>query len=213
MAPLRRLSPVAVAIAVGALLSGCTGNTSDDRGRLSLFPSRAGSPYSTTLDGIRVSLLRPGLISPTPNESAGGFASFPSTGNRDDSVNLMVPSTVCGANKTKAPVPDDYVAYLHSLTAAGLAVKGEDSISIDGVSGTELTLGSAADLPGTIGQSRGAGCTDSASVWASSDRLLRMAIFAVQGKTVLVWASTSSGEPTPGFFRSFQKMLQTVTFG
>ena len=86
-------------------------------------------------------------------------------------------------------------------------------ISIDGVSGTELTLGGSQDIRGSLGQSTGAGCTDDRSFGIAAHHCLRMAIFGVREKTVLIWAQSDASDPTPGFVSTFQKMLQNVTFG
>ncbi len=209
----RRTLPLAVAVMVAVLLAGCTPTVSDDRGVLKPVPSRTGAPYSVTLDGVHLSLLRPATLAPPASGQTTGFVSLSSTANPTDQVRLLVPATVCAAGISATALPSDYVAYLHTLTAVGLTIKGETSISIDGVSGTQLNLGATTDLPGVLGQSRGSGCTDKDSIGVTADESLRVAVFPVQNKTVLVWAATNAQSPTPGFFSTYQKMLQTVTFG
>ena len=214
MTSLRRMAPLAVALAVVVLLAGCTPSASDDRGTLTPVPARTGALYSATISGIAITLLRPAELVQKPNDTSANFVSFQSQGNSNDFVRVLVPSTVCLAGAaTPSPTPTNYVGYLHGLSLLGATIRDEDSISVDGISGTELTLGGAHDIQGSLGQSEGDGCADGNSFGVASDLSLRMSVFSVRGKTVLIWAGTDAASPTSGFFSTFQKMLQTVTFG
>lgn len=211
-APVLMVLVMAVAVA-GGLLTGCTAAGANTSPTLTPVPAPTGEPYSVQLSGIAVTLLRPAALSPKPTETSANSVSFQAAANDTDFVRLLVVSTVCsGGGETPSAAPTDYVAYLHSLTALGATIKGEDSISIDGMSGTELTLGATKNLPGSLGQSKGAGCTDKASYGVATNRTLRLAVFDVQGKVVLVWADADATGPTARFFNTFQKMLQTVQF-
>lgn len=212
----RRLAVIAViAVAVCACaLSGCAPTGSTHPEALVSVPPRTGVHFATTLAGVPIALLRPSLLSSTPSDKTSNFVAFESTADSSDIVRFLVPSTVCVAGgSAPSAVPADYLAYLHSQALSGATIRNEDSISIDGVSGTELTLTGSKDIRGTVGQSVGAGCSDDRSFGIESNKSLRMAIFDVHGKTVLIWAQSDVSSPTPGFVSTFQKMLQTVTFG
>jgi hypothetical protein len=212
MTSLRRIAQLAVGAGMVAVLAGCAPTVSDDRGTQTPVPSRTGAPYSVTLDGVHISLLRQPDLAATPSAKATGYVSLPADDGSSDHVSLLVPATVCPTGVTTSALPTDFTTYLHELVPVGVTITSEDSISIDGVSGTEFTLATSSTLPGSLGQSRGAGCTDADSIGITTNESLRLAVFPVQNKDVLVWASTSAKSPTPGFFSSFQKMLQTVTF-
>jgi hypothetical protein len=212
--PPRRAAPFVLVIALAVMLAGCAATGSASAPAVKPVPARTGAPYSATLAGVPVTLLRPALLAAKPNDRSANFLSFQSTANSNDFVRLLVPLTVCVAGSaTPSATPGDFVAYLHSLTPLGATITNEDSISIDGVSGTELTLGGSTDIQGSIGQSQGDGCADQNSFGVASDLSLRMAVFEVRNKVVLIWARTDAHAPTAGFFSTFQKMLQTVTFG
>jgi hypothetical protein len=210
----RRTALLVVVTALAAMLAGCSATGSAAPPVLKPVPARTGAPYSASLSGVSITLLRPAALGSKPNDTSANFVSFQSTANANDYVRLLVPATVCvDGSATPSAAPSDFVGYLHSLTPLGATIKDEDSISIDGVSGTELTLGGTRDIQGSIGQSKGDGCADENSFGVASDLSLRMAVFDVHNKVVLIWARTDANSPTAGFFSTYQKMLQTVTFG
>ena len=145
------------------------------------------------------------------------LANFMTWVSPDDAhaVRFLVPLTVYqpgSATAVAPPPPERYLAYLQGLSSVGARVSDVHTTPVGGQSATVLTATATESLDGSLGcQEAGLAAPDCFGL--QPDLVLRMAVMAVGGHTLLIWeriAVSAAVDVQQADAAAFDRMLGTV---
>ena len=133
----------------------------------------------------------------------------------DHVIRFVAPVVYYAPNEPQsAPVPDDYLAYLKSLTDHGVTFTDTGTIPIDGHSASIMTVHVAdgAALNGTIGCPTADTAGPDDNCFGFQSRLdMRFVALDLGNKVFVAWARTNKGaSDEQALFTKFETMLSTV---
>ncbi|WUJ69471.1 hypothetical protein OG809_30765 [Kribbella soli] len=169
--------------------------------------------YASQTFSIGLTVTLPEDLKLEANPDSVTLLSWDSNLAQENAVRFVLPVNLYKPKQLKpvAP-PQNYLAYLRSLTAQGATYADEKTTTVDGHAATLMTGDTAEPLDGVLGCPKVS--TPPADCFGlQPDLSLRIAVIDINGKTLLAWArAEKNATDVPAFFAEFEAMLKGLKF-